>query len=91
MLTPNPITMKPTKFPEQNVTFAENQPEYLPLPAFKNDSSQGEVISCWKLTFKERLIILFKGYLWVQLLSFNKPLTPTYFTVKKSDLFENQI
>ena len=42
--------MKPIKFKEQNTTFAENQPEYQQLPAFKNDSLQGEVISCWKLT-----------------------------------------
>lgn len=83
--------MKPSKFPEQNVVFAEDQPEYLPLPAFKNDSPQGEVISCWKLSFRERLIILFKGYLWVQLLTFNKPLTPSYFTVNKSDLFNDPL
>lgn len=30
--------MTPIKFKEQNVTFAESQPEYMPLPAFKNDS-----------------------------------------------------
>jgi hypothetical protein len=26
--------MKPIKFKEANVTFAENQPEYIPLPAW---------------------------------------------------------
>jgi len=78
--------MKPIPFKEQNVIFAENQPPYLPLPAFKNDSPKGEVISCWSLSFSERLRILFTGKLWVNLLSFNKPLTPSFFTTKKSDV-----
>lgn len=79
--------MKPINFKEQNIVYAENQPEYLPLPAFKNNSDQGEVISCWKLTFYERLKIFLTGKLYVELLTFNKPLTPNYFTVNKYDLF----
>lgn len=78
--------MKPIKFPEHNIVFAENQKEYQPLPAFKNNSPQGEVVSCWQLSFKERLKILFTGKLWVCLLSFNKPLTPSFFTTKKGDV-----
>jgi hypothetical protein len=80
--------MKPIKFKEQNITFAENQPEYLPLPAHKVDSLEGEVISCWQLSFRERFRILITGKLWVSLLSFNKPLTPSFFTTKKGDLFK---
>jgi len=79
--------MKPIKFKEQNCTFAENQPEYLPLPAFKNKSKEGEVISCWQLSVVERIRILFTGKLWVSLMSFNKPLTPSFFTTKKSTVF----
>lgn len=78
--------MTPIQFPEANVTFAKDQPEYMPLPAFKNDSPQGEVISCWQLSFRERLRILFTGKLWVCLLTFNKPLTPSAFSTKKSDM-----
>ena len=80
--------MKPIKFKEHNIVYAENQPEYLPLPAHKNATERGEVISCWKLSFKERVRILFTGKLWVSLLSFNKPLTPSFFTTKKSDVFK---
>lgn len=79
--------MTPIEFPEQNVVFAKDQPEYLPLPAFRNDSQQGEVISCWKLSFVERLQILFTGKLWICLLSFNKPLTPSRPSVYKSEMF----
>lgn len=78
--------MKPKNFKEANVTFAKNQPEYLPLPAFKNNDANGEVVTCWKLSFKERLRILFKGEIWLCLLSFNKPLTPSFMTTKKSDV-----
>ena len=80
--------MIPKKFPESKVTFAKDQPEYLPLPAFKNDSPKGEVITCWNLTFKERLRVLFKGEIWLNLMSFNQPLTPSFLTTDKYDLFE---
>jgi len=82
--------MKPVKFKEQNCTFAENQPEYLPLPAFKNKSTEGEVVSCWQLSFSERIRILITGKLWVSLMSFNKPLTPSYFTTIKSEVLQNE-
>lgn len=78
--------MKPIKFPEHNRVFAENQPEYTPLPALVLDTPSGDVISCWQLTFWERLQILYTGKLWVSLMMFGRPLTPSYFTVKKSDL-----
>lgn len=77
--------MKAIKFKEQNVVFAENQPEYLPLPAYKEDS--GEVIFCESLSFSERIRVLFTGkIIWVSLLTFNKPLTSSFFTTKKSDV-----
>lgn len=66
--------MKPIKFKEANVTFAENQPEYLPLPAWKGE--EGTVISCWQLTWKERLKLLVNGRIWLRMLTFNKPLQP---------------
>ena len=79
--------MKPIKFEEQNCTYAENQPEYLPLPAFRDPNDEtGQVISCWSLSFAERLRILFTGKLWVSIMTFHQPLTPSFFTTKKSDV-----
>jgi hypothetical protein len=78
--------MKPTYFPEHNKVYARNQPPYKPLPVFENKSDLGECISCWKLSFRERLRILFTGMIWQSLLSFNKPLTPSFLTTKKSDV-----
>lgn len=79
--------MKPIYFKEVNVEYAKDQPEYNTLPAHKVDSERGEVITCWNLSLKERLSILFFGKIWLCLLSFNKPLTPIFMTTKKKDLF----
>lgn len=80
--------MKPLLFKEQNVVFAKNQPAYLPLPAFKNESDQGEVVFCMGMSFTERLRVLFTGKIWVSLMTFNQPLTPSFHTTKKSDVLK---
>jgi hypothetical protein len=56
------------------VVYAKNQPEYRPLPAIK--CADGTVISRWRLTWRERLRVLFKGNLYLQQLTFNAPLQP---------------
>ena len=76
--------MKPIKFKEQNIGVAETQDEYVNLPAYKDDD--GVIVSCWDLSLSERLRVLFSGKLWLALWSFNKPLTPSFMTTKKSDL-----
>lgn len=78
--------MKPIRFKEQNVIYAENQDEYQPLPALKTNDDMGTVVSCWELSFKERLRVLFTGKIWMGLCSFNKPLTPSYLTTDKKEL-----
>lgn len=79
--------MKPIEFRGQNMVYAENQPEYQKLPALLLDTPEGQVISCWKLSFFERVKILFTGKMWLALLSFNKPLTPSYLTVNRKEVF----
>ena len=78
--------MKPIKFKEQNKTFAKNQPPYIPLSGYQFDEPEGAFVFCMGLSFKERLRVLFKGCIWVGLLTFNRPLTPSKFSTKKSDL-----
>jgi len=43
--------MKPIEFPEQNCVLAENQPPYLPLPAYKPTykEEEGLVISSFSI------------------------------------------
>ncbi len=78
--------MKPIKFPESNVIFAENQPQYTPLPALRYNTPSGEVVSCYSLTFKERIRILFGGKIWMSLMMFGQPLTPSYLTTIKKEV-----
>jgi len=65
--------MKPVEFPEQNRVWAKDQPEYLPLPAY---SDEEQTISCWRLSWWERVRIFFSGTLWLRQRNFNRPLQP---------------
>jgi len=81
--------MKPIKFKEQTCVFAENQPQYISLPAHKVNNKEGEIIFCMKMNFIEKIRVLFTGKIWVSLMMFQKPLTPSYFTTRKSKMFHN--
>jgi hypothetical protein len=60
----------------RRAVYAEDQPEYLPLPVLKSSSSTGEVISRWQLSWRERLAILCGRDLFLVLATFHKPLQP---------------
>ena len=79
--------MKAIKFKGHNVVFAENQKEYNSLPALKLNDDMGNVISCWELSFNERVIILLTGKMWMNLCMFGNPLTPSYLSVKRKEVF----
>lgn len=81
--------MKGIEFKHQNVVFAKDQPEYLPLPALKIDSPNGEVVTCWKMSFKERIKVLFTGKVWMSLMMFDKPLTPSYLSVNRKEVYSH--
>ena len=81
--------MKQVGFKHQNIVFAKDQPEYQQLPALKLDTPTGEVISCWKLTPKERIKIIFTGRIWLSLISFNKPLTLSFLSVNRKDVYSH--
>ena len=78
--------MKIIKFTEHNATFAKNQPQYLPLPALRTDD--GQVISCWGLSFRERLKALLKGRVYLKLLTFNQPLQPQRLSTDLNELIK---
>ena len=77
--------MKPIEFKEQNVVYGKDQPEYMPLPALKFDD--GAVVTCWKLSWKEVIKLVFTRKVWHSMLTFNKPLQPTLLTIDKGELF----
>lgn len=73
--------MKPIKFPEQNTIIAEDQPEYIPLPAHVDPASFGTVTSCWQFSLWERIRVFFGAKLYWQQLTWNQPLQPVKPTI----------
>ena len=65
----------------ESVVYAKDQPEYIPLPASR--TPDGEVVTCWKLSWKDRLRILLGLNFYVTLLTFNIPLTPLRVSIGK--------
>jgi len=63
--------MTPIEFPEQTMVWAKDQPPYLPLPAFTNER---ETITCWRLTWRERIAVLWAGRLWLRQVNFGRRL-----------------
>ncbi len=66
--------MKPIKFKGQNCIFAEDQPEYIPLPVCKG--TNGQVTSVWELSDEKRKQIAKGGKICLCQSTFNKALQP---------------
>ena len=82
--------MKLVEFSDQNVVFAKHQPEYLQLPAHKFEGdSQGRIVFCWRMTWRERFKILVSGTLWHQVLTFDQPLQPQLLETNRPDMTPN--
>jgi hypothetical protein len=79
--------MYPIEFKEQNKIYGKNQKPYKPIHVFDDGTN---VISCWTLSFIERFILLFTGKIWLRLVMFGSPLTPSYITVKKKEVVNNE-
>lgn len=77
--------MQPTQFEESNVEFAKDQDEYLTLPAWRSPDGE-EVVTCWEMTWVERLKLLFTGRLWLRQLTFGGALQPQLPQVEKPSL-----
>jgi hypothetical protein len=71
------------QFEEQ--VLAKPQPEYLPLNVVQIKYNDGTIsmISCYKLSFKERVKMLFNGKLWLEQLTFGQLLQPQRATVNE--------
>lgn len=82
----------PVEFPEQNIVFAKDQPQYRPLPAHKvpNDPL-GRVITAWAFSDAEMqtahegaAIYRETGcVIWHQVLTFNQPYPPMALLAEK--------
>lgn len=56
------------------VVFAEDQPQYIPLPA--HITADGIVVTRWRLSLGERLRVLLTGSIWLSVMTFGRPLQP---------------
>lgn len=65
--------MDPVDFSRRNAMVAENQDEYRTLPSYQNGT---ENVSCWRLSFRERLYLLFNGVLWIRQMNFGGSVQP---------------
>ena len=79
--------MKNIKFKECNKIIAKYQREYKSLHAFVDETVS---ITCYKLSFIDRIRALFLGRLWLGQINFDKPLQPQLPSFKKEDLLTNK-
>lgn len=78
--------MKPVQFSQCNAVFGGDQPEYLPLHAYHVYDESGRIISCWQLSWVERLQVLFTGRVWHEVLTFYNPLQPQKLSITKPEM-----
>jgi hypothetical protein len=72
------------EFDEQTIVIAKNQPQYLPLPAYKyREDHEGKTVFCWKLSWRDRLRVLLGWPIWHTVLTFNAPLQPQKISTDK--------
>ena len=82
--------MKPKEFKGQNVVFAENQEEYGNLPAFRNQSKEGEVVTFWELEEGDLEMIKEQGGVWLMQMTFNQALQPVLMSAHPLIEFPNE-
>jgi len=80
--------MYPIAFYGANTTFAVNQAPYLPLPAHLDTSPAERVTTCWQLSWRERLKVLWTGRIWWQQLTYGQSLQPVKSMVDRPLLME---
>lgn len=67
-------TLTPVAFPEANAVLGKGQEQYQPLPVYR--AKDGLTVSCWRLTFWQRVKLLVTGRVWVMQLTFNQMFQP---------------
>lgn len=60
---------------------AKDQPEYQPLPAYV--AEDGMVLTRWRLTWRERLLALLRGDVYLFVLTYRHPLQPVVLQIDR--------
>jgi hypothetical protein len=83
---PKPIKLASIPAVAKALTFAENQPEYIHLPALMHVDRQ-TVMFCWQFNWRERLTLLFTGKLWHMVMHCDSPLQPQNISTERPEMF----
>ena len=67
------------------VTYAKDQPEYLPLPGLRSVTKERTVLTRWRLSWREWFGILIGRDLWLQQWTFGAPLSPVKLTIGRPE------
>lgn len=81
--------MEPIKFNEANTVYGKGQENlYEALPALLFED--GDVVTCWKLSFNDILRLIFTRKLWLCVATFNNTLHPLFMSTNKRDIFTSK-
>jgi hypothetical protein len=69
------------------VVYANDQPQYQPLPCFK--CLDGKILTRWEMSEQERKLIAEQGYIYLAVDTFNEPLQPVYLSARPPDVIES--
>jgi hypothetical protein len=83
-----PVSPIAKGYEAQEIVYAKDQPEYQPLPALPVNDVAGTIITRWKLTWRERLAILFGRDVFLNVMTFGTPLQPVSLFIGKTPLHE---
>lgn len=74
------------------MVYAEHQDEYQNLPVWKDKHSvSGNAVSCWGLSWKDRLKALFFGRIYLCQMTFHENLQPIYLTLNKWEVLDKDL
>lgn len=77
--------MRCADFPQAHLFVAEDQPEFETIPAHCDDDKVMTFV--WRLTWRERLSILFYGEVWHQVMTSGRGLQPQSLDVHQPSLY----
>jgi hypothetical protein len=75
-ILPNHVGLAAVTTGLKNTMYAEHQAQYKRLPALVAMAQPGRATTRWQLTWRERWKVLLTGELWIQGLTFCRPLMP---------------
>lgn len=70
------------------VVYGRGQEQYLELPALRYNDATGTVCSFWKLSIRERILLMFRAVICLELFTFNNPIQPQRLSIYEGKVEE---